>query len=172
MDIYDRMCFTVSSAGGRRGAQMATFDVSHPDVIDFIKAKREDARLRQFNLSLLITTEFMEAVKNDQEWPLVFPVSEAEALRDGLDVNDSAQVIWKDWHVKNVYMQNADGQIAFKVYRVIKARNLWNIIMTSTYDFAEPGFILIDKVNEYNNNWFCETIRATSVIIFCCVGFI
>ena len=162
MDIYDRMCFTVSSAGGRRGAQMATFDVSHPDVIDFIKAKREDARLRQFNLSLLITTEFMEAVKNDQEWPLVFPVSEAEALRDGLDVNDSAQVIWKDWHVKNVYMQNADGQIAFKVYRVIKARNLWNIIMTSTYDFAEPGFILIDKVNEYNNNWFCETIRATN----------
>ena len=67
MDIYDKMCFTVSSAGGRRGAQMATFDVGHPDVFDFIKAKREDGRLRQFNLSLLITTDFVEAVKNDKE---------------------------------------------------------------------------------------------------------
>jgi ribonucleoside-diphosphate reductase alpha chain len=162
MDIYDKMCFTVSSAGGRRGAQMATFDISHPDVVDFIRAKREDGRLRQFNLSLLITTEFMEAVKNDLDWPLVFPVSEDEVKRDGLDINDSAQVIWKDWHVKKGYMQNAEGETACRVYRVIKARNLWNVIMTSTYDFAEPGFILIDKVNEYNNNWFCETIRATN----------
>jgi ribonucleoside-diphosphate reductase alpha chain len=162
MDIYDKMCFTVSSAGGRRGAQMATFDVSHPDVIDFIRAKREDGRLRQFNLSLLITTEFMEAVKNDTDWPLVFPVAEDEVQRDGLDITDPAQVIWKDWHVKNGYMQNDEGQVACRVYRIIKARNLWNVIMTSTYDFAEPGFILIDKVNEYNNNWFCETIRATN----------
>ena len=67
MDIYDKMCFTVSSAGGRRGAQMATFDVGHPDVVDFIRAKREDGRLRQFNLSLLITSEFMEAVRNDRD---------------------------------------------------------------------------------------------------------
>ena len=162
MDIYDKMCFTVSSAGGRRGAQMATFDVSHPDVVDFIRAKREDGRLRQFNLSLLITMEFMEAVKNDADWPLVFPVSEAEVLRDGLDVNNPEQVIWKDWHVKEPYLQNDKGEIACRVYRIIKARNLWNVIMTSTYDYAEPGFILIDKVNEYNNNWFCETIRATN----------
>jgi len=70
MDIYDKMCFTVSSAGGRRGAQMATFDIGHPDVVEFIRAKRENGRLRQFNLSLLITTEFMNAVKNDQPWPL------------------------------------------------------------------------------------------------------
>jgi ribonucleoside-diphosphate reductase alpha chain len=162
MDIYDRMCFTVSSAGGRRGAQMATFDISHPDVIDFIRAKREDGRLRQFNLSLLVTSEFMEAVKNDADWPLVFPVSEAEVKRDELDVNDPTQIIWKDWHVKNGYLINEEGEVACRVYRVIKARNLWNVIMTSTYDFAEPGFILIDKVNEYNNNWFCETIRATN----------
>ena len=162
MDIYDKMCFTVSSAGGRRGAQMATFDVSHPDVMDFIKAKREDGRLRQFNLSLLITTEFMEAVKNDSDWPLVFPVSSAEVERDQLDINNPEQVIWKDWHVKEGYIQNAEGQIGCRVYRVIKARKLWNVIMSSTYDFAEPGFILIDKVNEYNNNWFCETIRATN----------
>ena len=72
MDIYDKMCFTVSSAGGRRGAQMGTFDVSHPDVRDFIRAKREDGRLRQFNLSLLITDGFMQAVKDDADWPLVF----------------------------------------------------------------------------------------------------
>lgn len=162
MDIYDRMCFTVSSAGGRRGAQMATFDVSHPDVLDFIKAKREDGRLRQFNLSLLITAEFLNAVIEDTDWPLVFPVSEAEAARDSLDVNNPEQVIWKDWHVKDPYLQNNEGQVAFRVYRVIKARNLWNVIMSSTYDFAEPGFILIDKVNEMNNNWFCENIRATN----------
>src|SRR5690606_9711374 len=72
MDIYDKTCFTVSSAGGRRGAQMGTFDVSHPDVEDFIKAKREDGRLRQFNLSLLITDEFIEAVKANAQWKLVF----------------------------------------------------------------------------------------------------
>ncbi len=75
MDIYDKMCFTVSSAGGRRGAQMGTFDIGHPDVMDFIRAKREDGRLRQFNLSLLVTDEFMQAVKNDTEWKLAFPVT-------------------------------------------------------------------------------------------------
>ncbi|PJA32579.1 MAG: ribonucleoside-diphosphate reductase, adenosylcobalamin-dependent, partial [Zetaproteobacteria bacterium CG_4_9_14_3_um_filter_53_7] len=78
MDIYDKMCFTVSSAGGRRGAQMGTFDISHPDVTDFIKAKREDGRLRQFNLSCLITRDFMEAVKKDADWDLVFPATRTE----------------------------------------------------------------------------------------------
>ncbi|NOR40965.1 MAG: ribonucleoside-diphosphate reductase, partial [Gammaproteobacteria bacterium] len=78
MDIYDKMCFTVSSAGGRRGAQMATFDVGHPDVMDFIRAKREAGRLRQFNLSLLVTTEFIDAVKNDADWKLAFPISRKE----------------------------------------------------------------------------------------------
>ena len=73
MDIFDKMCFTVSSAGGRRGAQMATFDIGHPDVMDFIRAKREDGRLRQFNLSLLITEEFMKAVETNDEWKLAFP---------------------------------------------------------------------------------------------------
>ena len=75
MDIYDKMCFTVSSAGGRRGAQMGTFDVSHPDVRDFIRAKREDGRLRQFNLSLLITDGFMQAVENEPLWRRVFLVN-------------------------------------------------------------------------------------------------
>ncbi|MGD2127974.1 MAG: ribonucleotide reductase N-terminal alpha domain-containing protein, partial [Lysobacterales bacterium] len=79
MDIYDKMCFTVSSAGGRRGAQMATFDVGHPDAMDFIRAKREDGRLRQFNCSLLVTDEFMQAVENREPWPLAFPINAHEA---------------------------------------------------------------------------------------------
>jgi ribonucleoside-diphosphate reductase alpha chain len=162
MDIYDKMCFTVSSAGGRRGAQMATFDINHPDVMDFIRAKRESGRLRQFNLSLLITQEFMEAVKNDDHWPLSFPVTEKEVELDNLDLNDADQIVWHDWPVKNSYVTNDEGLVACKVYKRIRARRLWDVIMSSTYDYAEPGFILIDKVNEMNNNWFCENIRATN----------
>ena len=162
MDIYDKMCFTVSSAGGRRGAQMATFDIGHPDVIDFIRAKREDGRLRQFNLSLLITTEFVEAVKNDGPWSLSFPVTEKEMQQDKLDLNDPEQIIWRDLPNKEGYIVNNDGLLACRITRTLQARRLWDIIMSSTYDYAEPGFILIDKVNEMNNNWFCENIRATN----------
>ena len=163
MDIYDKMCFTVSSAGGRRGAQMATFDISHPDVTDFIKAKREAGRLRQFNLSCLITKEFMEAVKADAEWKLAFPVTAKEAEADNLNTEDAAQVVWREWPVKGKYLtRESDGKAACRVYKTIKARRLWDVIMSSTYDFAEPGFILIDRVNEMNNNWFCENIRATN----------
>lgn len=162
MDIYDKMCFTVSSAGGRRGAQMATFDVGHPDVIDFIRAKREDGRLRQFNLSLLITNEFVNAVKTDEEWPLAFPVTKKEVDSDGIDLKDSNAIIWREWPVADKYIQNEVGLVACKVYRRIRARRLWDMIMASTYDYAEPGFILIDHVNEMNNNWFCENIRATN----------
>jgi ribonucleoside-diphosphate reductase alpha chain len=162
MDIYDKMCFTVSSAGGRRGAQMATFDVGHPDVLDFIKAKREDGRLRQFNLSLLITEDFMQAVKDDADWPLAFPITEEEAKLDEIDVHDPKQVIWRDWPVQDKYLSNENGEVACKIYKTLRARRIWDVIMSSTYDYAEPGFILIDKVNEMNNNWFCETIRATN----------
>ena len=166
MDNYDKMCFTVSSAGGRRGAQMATFDISHPDVTDFIKAKRENGRLRQFNLSCLITKEFMEAVKADSEWKLAFPVTEKEAEQDNLDISDNTQVVWREWPIKGKYLTKQDGpdagKVACRVYKTIKARRLWDVIMSSTYDFAEPGFILIDRVNEMNNNWFCENIRATN----------
>ncbi|HEY0719797.1 MAG TPA: adenosylcobalamin-dependent ribonucleoside-diphosphate reductase [Gammaproteobacteria bacterium] len=162
MDIFDKMCFTVSSAGGRRGAQMATFDVGHPDVMDFIKAKREDGRLRQFNLSLLVTREFMEAVKHDALWQLAFPLSPKEAEIDGIDLNNAEQVVWREWPVKDTYITNNDGLVACKIYKTIKARRLWDMIMASTYDFAEPGFILIDEYNEMNNNWFCENIRATN----------
>ncbi len=161
MDIYDRVCFTVSSAGGRRGAQMATFDVSHPDVIEFIRAKREAGRLRQFNLSLLISDAFIDAVQNDAPWPLVFPLREDE-LGDDIDLQDNSQVIWREWPTHDGLIVDEAGRVACRIYRTIPARRLWDVIMTSTYDFAEPGFILIDRVNELNNNWFCEQIRATN----------
>ncbi len=162
MDIYDKMCFTVSSAGGRRGAQMATFDVGHPDVFDFIRAKREDGRLRQFNLSLLVTEDFIEAVKADADWPLAFPLMSAELEQGEIDLDDPDQVVWRDWPHSDGYIVNDQGKVACRIYKVVRARRLWDMIMSSTYDFAEPGFILIDKVNEMNNNWFCEDIRATN----------
>jgi ribonucleoside-diphosphate reductase alpha chain len=161
MDIFDKVCQTVSSAGGRRGAQMATFDVGHPDVQDFIRAKREPGRLRQFNLSLLITDGFIEAVKADSEWPLAFPLMKSE--QGQFDINDPTQVLWREWPTKEKgYIVREDGLVACRIYRSMKARQLWNMIMASTYDYAEPGFILIDRVNEMNNNWWCERIRATN----------
>ena len=162
MDIYDKMCFTVSSAGGRRGAQMATFDIGHPDVLDFIRAKREDGRLRQFNLSLLITREFMDAVASDSEWPLAFPISAEEVERERLDVDDPQRFIWRHWPVTDGYVTDAENRVLCQIYRTVKARRIWDLVMSSTYDFAEPGFILIDEINEMNNNWFCENIRATN----------
>jgi len=160
MDIYDKMCFTVSSAGGRRGAQMATFDVGHPDAMDFIRAKREDGRLRQFNCSLLITDEFIEAVRENRSWNLAFPINEHEA--DGFDLDDPEQVIWREWPDSSGYIVREDGLVACRVYKSIPARRMWDMIMSSTYDFAEPGFIMVDHINEMNNNWFCENIRATN----------
>ncbi len=160
MDIYDKMCFTVSSAGGRRGAQMATFDISHPDAMEFIRAKREDGRLRQFNCSLLITDEFMQAVADGADWPMAFPILLSEA--DELDLEDSAQVVWREWPSTEGYVSRDDGLVACRVYRSIPAQRMWDMIMSSTYDFAEPGFVLIDRINDLNNNWWCEDIRATN----------
>ena len=162
MDIYDKMCFTVSSAGGRRGAQMGTFDIGHPDVMEFIRAKRENGRLRQFNLSLLITDEFMQAVTSDGDWQLAFPVTQKEIEQDGLDIGDKSQFVWREWPEPGNYAGDENGLVACKIYKTIPARRVWDIIMASTYDFAEPGFVLIDKVNEMNNNWFVENIRATN----------
>jgi ribonucleoside-diphosphate reductase alpha chain len=162
MDIYDKMCFTVSSAGGRRGAQMATFDIRHPDVLDLIRAKREHGRLRQFNLSLLITEEFMQAVAMDGLWKLIFPFHQAELEQGEIDLDDTETVVWHAWPSRQNYIVNDAGEVACRVHKIIPARRLWDAIMSSTYDYAEPGFILIDKVNEQNNNWFCEDIRATN----------
>jgi ribonucleoside-diphosphate reductase alpha chain len=162
MDIYDKMCFTVSSAGGRRGAQMGTFDVGHPDAMDFVRAKRENGRLRQFNLSLLVTDDFMKAVRENLDWQLAFPVTLAEVTVEKYDLTDASQFIWREWSVHEGYVVNEAGQVACRIYKTLPAKRMWDVIMTSTYDFAEPGFILIDRVNEMNNNWWCEDIRATN----------
>jgi ribonucleoside-diphosphate reductase alpha chain len=162
MDIYDKMCFTVSSAGGRRGAQMGTFDIGHPDVLEFIRAKRENGRLRQFNLSLLVTDEFMKAVKTDGEWTLAFPLGRQEFEAEQPDLSDATKYVWREWPYKDGYVSNEEGLVACKIYKTLPARRVWDVIMSSTYDFAEPGFILIDKVNEMNNNWWTENVRATN----------
>jgi ribonucleoside-diphosphate reductase alpha chain len=162
MDIYDKMCFTVSSAGGRRGAQMGTFEIGHPDALEFIRAKRENGRLRQFNLSLLVTDEFMHAVKSDGDWQLAFPIGTQEYETEKPDLTDETKFVWREWPYTDGYVANQEGLVACKIYKTLPARRVWDVIMTSTYDFAEPGFILIDKVNEMNNNWWTENIRATN----------
>ncbi len=159
MDIFDAMCFTVSSAGGRRGAQMGVFDVSHPDIMEFIRAKTKDGCLRQFNLSCLITDDFVNAVMTDDMWNLVFPATQQEYE------SGDCQIIWNHWPTgadKESYIVDEFGRVALRIYSTIEARRLWDSIMELTYNFAEPGFILIDRVNEMNNNWFCEDIRATN----------
>ena len=123
MDVWDSMCRTIMSAGSRRGAMMATLRCDHPDIEDFIAAKSDPARLRMFNVSVLVTDPFMAAVKADGDWDLVF-----------------------------------EGQI----YKTLSARKLWDQIMQSTYEFAEPGVIFIDRINQANNLSYCETIAATN----------
>jgi len=164
MDIFDSMCFTVSSAGGRRGAQMATFAIWHPDVEAYIEAKREDGRLRQFNCSLLVDDEFFKAVEEDGDYPLVFPVRKKDEER-GLATKP--QVLktrfWEKSYCDSMgYIVNENDEILCEVYKTVKARDLFNTIMRSTYDYAEPGLLMIDRINQYNNNWFCEEIRATN----------
>ncbi len=123
MDAWDAMCRTVMSAGQRRGAMMACLRIDHPDIEDFIDAKRDPVRLRNFNVSVLVTDAFMGALAADQDWPLVF-----------------------------------DG----RVYRTVRARDLWARLMRATYDVAEPGVIFIDRVNAANNLAYCETVSATN----------
>ena len=123
MDVWDSMCRTIMSAGSRRGAMMATMRCDHPDIEEFIAAKSDSQKLRMFNLSVLVTDSFMEAVKKGEDWKLIY--------------NN-------------------------KVYSVIKAADLWDQIMRATYNFAEPGVIFIDRINETNNLSYCETITATN----------
>src|ERR1700755_1342702 len=122
MDIYDKMCFTVSSAGGRRGAQMGTFDVGHPDAMEFIRSKRENRRLRQFTLSLLITDEFMQAVRADREWKLAFPLLKAEYESEPADLADTTKFVWREWPVHDNYVVNDEGLVACKIYKTMPAR--------------------------------------------------
>jgi ribonucleoside-diphosphate reductase alpha chain len=121
MDVWDAMCRTIMSAGSRRGAMMATLRCDHPDIETFIDAKSDPRRLRNFNLSVLVTDAFLSAVRDDRPWDLVF---------------------------------------GGKVYRTLPARALWERIMQATYDFAEPGVVFIDRVNERNNLRYCEEIHS------------
>jgi ribonucleoside-diphosphate reductase alpha chain len=123
MEVWDAMCRTIMSAGSRRGAMMATLACDHPDIEDFIDAKRERGRLTMFNLSVLVTDAFMGAVKNDGDWDLTF---------------------------------------GGKIYRTVRARDLWDRITRATYEYAEPGVIFIDRINAQNNLAYCETIHATN----------
>ncbi len=123
MDVWDAMCRTIMSAGARRGAMMATLRCDHPDIEAFIAAKREPGRLRNFNLSVLITDAFMAAVEADADWPLVFGGT---------------------------------------TYRTLRARALWESVMRATYDYAEPGVLFIDRINQRNNLYYCETIHSTN----------
>src|ERR1700723_3661678 len=115
MDMYDKMCFTVSSAGGRRGAQMGTFDIGHPDVLEFIRAKRENGRLRQFNLSLLVTDEFMKAVREERDWKLAFPLTRKEYETEGADLNDASAFVLRRWSYTPAYVANAEGLVACRL---------------------------------------------------------
>jgi ribonucleoside-diphosphate reductase alpha chain len=162
MDVYDQMCRTIASAGDRRGAQMATFHIGHPDVLEFIEAKREPGRLRQFNLSLLVPDAFMAALEAGEEWPLAFPLTPAEQARTGADIRNSRAVIWRDWPILEGYITDEAARVACRVQRWIPARELWDRVMRATYDHAEPGVIFIDRVNAENNNGFFETIRASN----------
>ena len=123
MNVWDAMCKTIASAGNRRGAMMAVLRIDHPDIEEFIDAKREPGALTTFNVSVAVTDEFLHAVKNDHNFELHF-----------------------------------EGH----VHKVVKARYLWDKIMRSTWSYAEPGVLFIDRINNKNNLWYCETIAATN----------
>ncbi|WP_038028581.1 adenosylcobalamin-dependent ribonucleoside-diphosphate reductase [Thioalkalivibrio sp. ALE31] len=158
MQIFDQTCRTIGAAGGRRGAQMATLDIGHPDIERFILAKRRKGRLTQFNLSVLVRDAFLEAVERDDEWALAFPLLPVEQ-----DAVSASELVYRDWPVvEDGYRVDDQGRVACRVYRRVRARELWDTLMRSTYDVGEPGVILIDQVNRQNNAWFDEVIRATN----------
>jgi ribonucleoside-diphosphate reductase alpha chain len=173
MDQMDAMCRTVSSAGTRRGAMMGTLRDDHPDLLDFIRAKRTPGRLTQFNVSVLVSDALMTAVKNDKTWDLGFHVPRADGLHttiynaaaevwDRLDVPFPYDVIEWDNEYAAAFGSQRGEVLPWYIYRRVRARDLWDELMRSTYTYAEPGVIFIDRVNSWNNLRYCETIRATN----------
>jgi len=146
MQIWDSMCGTILSTGSRRGAMMATLRCDHPDIEEFVTAKRQPGHLRRFNLSVLVTDAFMTAVRGDAEWPLVFPAAAFEGEGETID---------REW-------SNTHGAVPCRVIRRIPARQLWNAILRATYDYAEPGLLFIDRINHLNNLRYREQISATN----------
>ena len=141
INVFDQSCSTVESAGARRGAQMGVLRIDHPDVQEFITAKRTPGRWNNFNVSVGMTDTFMHALMDDRPWELVHPAKPGAALME-----------------KGAF-QRADGQW---VYQTLPARMLWDTVMRSTYDFAEPGILFLDHINQDNNLRYCETIAATN----------
>jgi ribonucleoside-diphosphate reductase alpha chain len=146
MQVWDAMCGTILSTGARRGAMMATLRCDHPDIEEFVTAKQRPGQLRRFNLSVQVTDAFMAAVRSNADWPLVFPAATFEG--DG-------QTVMREW-------PGADAAVACRVVRHIPARDLWELILRGTYDYAEPGVLFIDRINRLNNLWYREHISATN----------
>ncbi|WP_137892824.1 adenosylcobalamin-dependent ribonucleoside-diphosphate reductase [Ramlibacter sp. 2FC] len=141
INVFDQSCATVESAGARRGAQMGVLRMDHPDVLDFITAKRQPGRWNNFNVSVAVPDAFMQALQDDQPWPLVHRARPGAALLD------------------QGAFQRDDG---LWVYQTVSARELWDTVMRSAYDFAEPGILFLDHINEDNNLRYCEQITATN----------
>lgn len=146
MQIWDAMCGVLLSTGARRGAMMAVMSCDHPDIEAFVEAKADATLLRHFNVSVMVSDAFMQAVKDDAEWPLVFPVRADDS---------DAEIILRPWG-------NALQPVACKVYRRVGARALWGKIIRYAYDYAEPGVLFGDTINRFNNLYYCERINATN----------
>jgi len=151
MQIWDSMCATLLSTGARRGAMMATLRCDHPDILAFIDAKQDSRALRHFNLSVLVTDAFMQAVRSDADWALVFPVSQLEDVAS----ESGSTLVERDW-------PGYDAPVTCRVIRVLRARELWDRLMHASYAYAEPGVLFIDRINQWNNLWYLEHISATN----------
>ena len=150
MRIWDSTCGTLLSTGARRGAMMATLRCDHPDIEEFIEVKKDPNQLRHFNLSVLITDDFMQALKQDADWPLVFP----EQHLNEESSNDQSIV-------QRVWPGSSEAQDC-RILNVVKARALWHKIMQANYHYAEPGVLFIDRINQQNNLGYHEQISATN----------
>ena len=141
INVFDQSCSTVESAGARRGAQMGVLRVDHPDVLEFITAKRTPGSWNNFNVSVGVPDAFMQALDDDMPWELVHRAKPGAVL------------------MAQGAFQRADG---LWVYRTLGARELWDTVMRSAYDFAEPGILFLDQINRDNNLHYCEDIAATN----------